>query len=120
MFIFTSIWKVHQLVEHEGLIVPVDRVCSDYKAHLSFIDYGSDHEILKRLQVPFNLRRASYIYTVIWRTPAFGWVKANSDAFSKGNPGEASCGQCFVMVTILSWVGFLLLWVPPQVQNLFY
>lgn len=74
MFIFTSIWKVHQLVEHEGLTVPVDRVCSDYKAHLSFIDYGSDHEIFKRLQVPFNLRRASYIHTIIWRTPlSVGW-----------------------------------------------
>lgn len=67
MFIFTSIWKVHQLVEHEGLTVPVDRVCSDYKAHVSFIDYGSDHEIFKRLQVPFNLRRAPHIHTVHWQ-----------------------------------------------------
>lgn len=28
----------------------------------------------------------------IWLSPPNGWIKANFDGASKGNPGKASCG----------------------------
>lgn len=54
-----------------------------------------EFSILKAFQISCHACQALRIKEVIWKMPPCNWVKCNSDAASKGNPGWSACGGIF-------------------------
>ena len=98
-----SIWFARNQLCFQNVVIPATStaafILSSVKdcssTSLGPLKNRDDFYILHRLGIRTNPYKSLIVSPVRWFPPLLGWIKANVDRSSRGQPGPSSCGGLF-------------------------